>query len=310
MVTKLTPVKIRDIWKTEDKHFTPWLVENIELLNEEVGLNIRDPQTETKLVNFYVDIIGEDNEGKVIIENQFHNSDHDHLGKLITYLSNVQETKKAIWIVEEAKQEHIKAIEWLNQNSSSCLFYLVKVQLFKVDDSVPAAKFDLISGPDESTIAIGKLKKEDSEREHKRLKFWSLFLEKLKTKSNIYANISPKKYSWLGTSTGFRGLGYNCAVGKSIAEVGLYIDRGKDAQELNKNIFDQFYKNKDQIEKDFGTDLRWEDLPNARACRISKVSKLGGWYDEETWEKVHEDMIDKIIKLQKAFSSHVKNIKI
>ena len=310
MVTKLTPVKIRDIWKTEDRDFTPWLVENIELLNEEVGLSIRDPQSETKLVNFYVDIIGEDNEGKVIIENQFHNSDHDHLGKLITYLSNVQETKKAIWIVEEAKQEHIKAIEWLNQNSSSCLFYLVKVQLFKVDDSVPAAKFDLISGPDESTIAIGKVKKEDSEREHKRLKFWTLFIEKSKIKTNLYANISPGKYSWIGTSSGLRGLSYNCSVGKSTAQVELYIDRGKESQELNNNIFAEFYKNKEQIERDFGADLLWEKLPNARACRISKITDLGGWFDEDTWEKVHEDLIDKIIKLEKALSSHIKNIKI
>ena len=87
MVFKLTPVKIRDVWATEDKAFTPWLVDNIDHLNDDIGLNIRDPQREEKLVNFYVDIVAEDDQGKVIIENQFNNSDHDHLGKLITYLS-------------------------------------------------------------------------------------------------------------------------------------------------------------------------------------------------------------------------------
>jgi RecB family endonuclease NucS len=102
-VSKLTKVKIKDIWKTEDRDFTPWLVENITRLNEDIGFNIQDPQKENRLENFIVDIVAEDDEGKVIIENQYNKSDHDHLGKLLTYLSNVQGTKKAIWIVEEAR---------------------------------------------------------------------------------------------------------------------------------------------------------------------------------------------------------------
>ena len=147
MVTKLNKVKIRDIWKSEDKDFTPWLVENINLLNEDIGLNIQDPKRESRLLNFIVDIVAEDEEGKVIIENQFHSSNHDHLGKLLTYLSNVEGTKKAIWIVEQAKTEHKNAIEWLNQNVQTCTFYLVKIQVFKIENSPPGAKFDLISGP-------------------------------------------------------------------------------------------------------------------------------------------------------------------
>lgn len=308
MVTKLTPVKIKDIWKTEDRDFTPWLVENINLLNEQLGLNIIDPQSETRLVSFKVDIIGEDEQGKVIIENQFYNSDHDHLGKLITYLSNVNETKKAIWIVEEAKPEHIKAIEWLNQNSTSCLFYLVKIQLFKVDDSQPAAQFSVISGPDESTIAVGKVKKEDTERDHKRFEFWSLFLEKLKNKTSLYSNISPRKNSWIGTGSGTRGIQYNCIVRKTRAAAEIYIDRGKDAQEINNNIFNELKNNKEQIEKDFGSELVWEDLPNARACRISKSSEIGGWVDEETWDEVHAEMINLVIQLEKTFTPYIKNI--
>ena len=60
MVTKLNRVKIKDIWKTEDKDFTPWLVENINLLNEDIGLNIQDPKRESRLLNFIVDIVAED----------------------------------------------------------------------------------------------------------------------------------------------------------------------------------------------------------------------------------------------------------
>ena len=136
MVSKLTKQKIRDIWKTEDKEFTPWLVENIALLNEDLGLNIQDPESEKKLDTFKVDIVAQDNEGKVVIENQFEKSNHDHLGKLLTYISNVENTKKAIWIVEDAKSEHQRAVDWLNANVKTCSFYLVKIQVFKIKDRI------------------------------------------------------------------------------------------------------------------------------------------------------------------------------
>ena len=70
--------------------------------------------------------MAEDNQGKVIIENQYNKSDHDHLGKLLTYLSNVQGTKKTIWIVEEARADHVNTINWLNENVETCSFYLIK----------------------------------------------------------------------------------------------------------------------------------------------------------------------------------------
>ena len=153
MVSRLKKQKIRDIWKTEDRDFTPWLVQNIALLNEDLGLNIQDPESEKKLDTFKVDIVAEDDQGKVIIENQFEKSDHDHLGKLLTYISNVENTKKAIWIVEDVKPEHHRAIEWLNANVKTCLFFLVKIQVFKIKDSEPGAKFFLLSGMD-NTISF------------------------------------------------------------------------------------------------------------------------------------------------------------
>ena len=95
--------------------------------------------------HFIVDIVGEDEEGKVIIENQYNKSDHDHLGKLLTYLSNVPGTKKAIWIVEDARADHINTINWLNENTETCSFYLVKIEVFKIQNSPPAANFDLLA---------------------------------------------------------------------------------------------------------------------------------------------------------------------
>ncbi len=307
-VSKLTKVKIKDIWKTEDRDFTPWLVENIVRLNEDIGFNIQDPQKENRLENFIVDIVGEDNEGKVIIENQYNKSDHDHLGKLLTYLSNVPGTKKAIWIVEEARADHVSTINWLNENVETCSFYLVKIEVFKIQDSPPAANFDLLAGPSEITKIKQKINVEDSNRGKARFEFWELFLEKSKSKTKMYNNISPRVYAWLGTSTGLRGVGYNCAVLKNSAQAEIYIDRGKDNPDENKEIFDELEKNKLKIEEKFGDKLEWEPLPDSRACRIKKVIEIGGWQNEDKWEEVHEKLIDYCMRMKDSFDPLILNL--
>ena len=307
-VSKLTKVKIKDIWKTEDSDFTPWLVENIVRLNEDIGFNIQDPQKENRLENFIVDIVGEDNEGKVIIENQYNKSDHDHLGKLLTYLSNVPGTKKAIWIVEEARADHVSTINWLNENVETCSFYLVKIEVFKIQDSPPAANFDLLAGPSEITKIKQKINVEDSNRGKARFEFWELFLEKSKLKTKMYNNISPRVYAWLGTSTGLRGVGYNCAVLKNSAQAEIYIDRGKDNPDENKEIFDELEKNKLKIEEKFGDKLEWEPLPDSRACRIKKGIEIGGWQNEDKWEEVHEKLIDYCMRMKDSFDPLILNL--
>ena len=307
-VSKLTKVKIKDIWKTEDRDFTPWLVENIARLNEDIGFNIQDPQKENRLENFIVDIVGEDDEGKVIIENQYNKSDHDHLGKLLTYLSNVAGTKKAIWIVEEARADHLTTINWLNENVETCSFYLVKIEVFKIQNSPPAANFNLLAGPTEITKIKQKINVEDSNRGKARYDFWSLFLERAKSKTNMYGTTTPRIYSWLGISSGLRGVGYNCAVNKNSAQAEVYIDRGKDAPNENNDIFKVLEQNKEKIEKDFGGQLMWEPLHESRACRIKAVIDLGGWQDEDKWEEVHNKLIENCINLKKSFDPIIKDL--
>jgi hypothetical protein len=127
-------------------------------------------------------MLAEDTNGNtVIIENQLRKTDHDHLGKILTYISNIG-AKIAIWISSKPRREHERAIEWLNQANMDTYFYLFKVEAFKIGDSDPAPKFTIISGPSETVVDIGKEKKELSERHKKRLKFWESLLKKVKKK--------------------------------------------------------------------------------------------------------------------------------
>ena len=82
------------------------------------------------------------NNCKVIIENQLEPSNHDHLGKILTYAS-VLDAGKIVWIVKEANEEHQSAIEWLNNHTDENIsFYLIEIHAYKIGNLDPAPKFE------------------------------------------------------------------------------------------------------------------------------------------------------------------------
>lgn len=308
-IGKIDRMPLREIWKHEAYDFTTWLENNIDVLSEELNVNLTNPESEQNAGDFSVDILAEDeNSNLVVIENQLNKSDHDHLGKLLTYLTAF-EAKIGIWIVSEARPEHISTITWLNE-SAAADFYLFKIEAIKIGDSEPASLFTLIVGPSEETREVGVKKKELAERHKIRKKFWESLLEKAKKKTKLHSSISPTIYNWIGSGAGISGLSYNYSITRHTAKVELYIDRGKDSKEENNKIFEKLKANKDEIEKTFEGNLNWEKLEEKRACRISKKFKKGGYKDEDNWNEIHEELIDAMINLEKALSPFIKELNI
>lgn len=308
-IAKLSRVPLREVWKHEAHDFTTWLRDNIDVLNDALDISLTSAESEQSTGNFSVDLVAEDANGNtVIIENQLEKSNHDHLGKLLTYLTAI-EAKKAVWIVASARPEHIKALAWLNE-SSSADFYLLKAEAVRIGNSAPAPLFTLIVGPSKESREAGKTKKELSERYTVREEFWKRLLEYAKTKTKLHANISPGAYSWVGTSAGKRGLGYNYSVREHDSAVELYIDRGADSQEENKSIFDTLFGNRSHVEQEFAGPLEWQRLEERRACRIRKRLDDGGWKDSEKWPKVYEKTVEAMMRLEKVLKPHIGRLRI
>jgi hypothetical protein len=307
IIGKIKRVPLREVWKHEALDFTKGLEDNIDVVSEKIGIPLSNAIREKNAGDFSVDLLAKDESGNpVIIENQLEKSNHDHLGKLITYLVAV-EAKAAIWIVSEPRPEHIAAISWLNE-SRLASFYLIQVQAIRIDDSKPAPLLTLIVGLTEESRRIGEQKKEMVERYTIREKFWTQFLTYSQTQTKLYSAISPTTSNWISITSGLRGLGYNYFITQNETYVELYIDRGKDSEEENLNIFRELSDNRQEIEKIFGEPLIWDDMPGRRACRIRKIIDGGYCNPELEWFEIHKKMAEAMIRLEKALSPFIKKL--
>lgn len=308
-ISKIKRVQLREVWKHEARDFTQWLQTNLDVLGETVDISLVSAEREQRAGTFSVDLVAEDAIGNpVVIENQLEKSDHDHLGKIITYLVSVG-AKVGIWIVSNPRPEHIAAISWLNE-SDLADFYLVKVEAITIDESSPAPLMTLIAGPTTEGREIGKTKKDLSERHHLRFEFWSSLLERFSNETNLFDNISPSHAHWISKSAGKSGLSFSIVLWKDASAVELYIDRGKDKGHLNESIYDQLITHKEAIENDFGSELEWELLSGKRACRIKKKTLTGGLQNRDKWGEIIDNLVKDMILFEKSLRPHIDKLKV
>jgi len=307
-IGKLESVPLRELWKHEERGFSAWLEENVDTLSEALDVPLSAVQRERTAGSFQVDLLAEDGDGNlVIIENQLEPTDHDHLGKVLTYLTNL-EAKTGIWITSKPRPEHIRAVAWLNEATPvNISFYLVRVAAYRIGDSDAAPLFTIIVAPSAETKDIGRQKKDLAERHVLRLRFWEQLLGRAKQKGvTLHASISPSKENWISTGAGKAGLSFNYTIWlEEKTAVELYIDTGDRDQ--NKRIFDSLQANKEKIEADFGATLLWERLDERRASRVRFLIRKGGLKDDETnWAPIQDAMIEAMDRFSKALRPHIQ----
>jgi hypothetical protein len=306
-VSRLVSVPLREIWAHEATSFTVWLSENLDFISDTIGFELSLVEREASAGPFSADILAEDSNGNyVIIENQLNQTDHDHLGKLITYMSNL-EARTAIWVSSNPRPEHEKAVHWLNETlPADTAFFLIKIEAFRIDESAPAPKLTIIAGPSLESKQVGQQKKELAERHVMRLEFWRQLKERIQGRTPLHANIAPSKDNWISTGAGKSGFAYSYVIRMKDAQVELYIDTGEEKE--NKRIFDRLFSQKDEVEKKFGSGLDWQRLEGKKASRVRYVVEGLGLEDRENWPELHERLIDAMIRLHNAFKSEIDRL--
>ena len=309
MVGRLERLNLREVWANEAINFTTWLERHLDILSEHIDIDLSALEREKSVGSFSVDIYAEGPNGDmVVIENQLEKTDHDHLGKLVTYLSNL-EAKTAIWITSDPRSEHATAINWLNEITPlDVSFFMVKVEAYKIGDSEPAPLFTTICGPSLEAKKVGEQKQKLAGRYLKRLDFWTELLEKARNKTNLHSNISPSKDNWIMAGAGKSGMGWLYSIIMDEALVELFIDRGADRKEEPDEIYEKLLNDREGIEKRFGEALIWDRVEGRRVCRIKSICKIGGLKNEDSWDQIQEDLIDRMVRLEGALREPLSKI--
>lgn len=309
-LSKLNKVELREVWGHEATDFTNWLAqqENLDFLSDEIGIEIKLTKIEASVGTFKVDILAEEESTgrNIIVENQLEDTNHDHLGKIITYASGY-DAEIIIWVVRGARDEHKRAIEWLNEHTDEkTFFFLIKVELWQIEGSNPAPKFEIVVSPNEwakafkaSSAGRGEL----TETKLQQLDFWTKFKQYVINR-DPRANFgrSPRAQHWFSVS-----------MGSSEAHVALTVDTRKKLLgceiyiNRNKDLFNFLCERQAEIEKEIIEPLEFVDSPIASAIKIKK--EVASIFEESMLQDNFAWLYEKTILFRKVFGRHFHDFK-
>lgn len=310
---RLQRVDLRTIWTSEPAGFTPWLAKpaNLEILGETLGLELEPESVEKEVGSFRADIVCKDigTDSSVLIENQLEQTDHDHLGKLLTYAAGLQAVT-VVWLAERFRDEHRAALDWLNEiTQQDSRFFGLEIELWRIGDSPAAPKFNIVSMPNDWSRSVAQAARttDDAKLSELRLmqrKYWTGLNDRLKAASGpVSGNRKAQAVSWMAYGIGLGGfrLGAVMNTWDKVIRVELYIS-GDNAAERLVLLEGQ----KDEIERELGYPLEWGDQsPTARDRRISYYLREVDPENEPDWPQQHQWIAEHLNKMHRAFARRV-----
>lgn len=310
-LSTIKSVDIRDVWSNEAENFTPWLAEHIAELGEALGLELESTGVEAPVGNYRLDILARDRDRLVAIENQLGETDHTHLGQLLTYAAGY-DASVAVWIAGKFRDEHREALDLLNRRADGeSEFFGVVVEVWQIDGSRPAPHFRVISAPNDwrkqtkakSPNGVG------SELGQLYSKFFQELVDNLGKGHDIPQARTVNGRSYQSFRTGHGGSVYGAVFSTKDggrAQIEVYIDCGDKAQ--NEERFDQLESQRTEIESEVGGKFDWERLEDRRACRISVVRPGSIRDDQKNLDEIRDWMIEKLPAFKKTFGPRLAEL--
>ena len=308
----LEQVPLRKIWPHEAADFTPWLAEeeNLALLGQALGLELEVEEVERAVGPYSADIVARDATGAlVVIENQLEKTNHDHLGKCLTYAS-VLDASTVIWIASSFTDEHKKALDWLNDKTGVGVgFYAVRLELWSIDDSSPAIRFNVVSYPAE-IVKRGQQSRSErdlSETKTLQLEWWTAVRDGLVAQGVVRSPQEPGPRYWYNVALGRSGMALSCTANTwdNAISVRVYL-RGRNGGDA---ALAELLESREAIETEIGDALEWNPNPDAadktiRLLRKADLSRRDRWPEYVAW------MVDGIKRFRETFGPRVKRLEL
>ena len=308
----LEPVDLRTIWPDEARDFTPWLAqeENLRRLSDALNLELELDRMEVAVGPYFADILATDasSNTKVVIENQLEKTNHDHLGKVLTYASGL-EARILIWIAKKFTEEHRQTFDYLNECTSGRLrLYGVEVEVLRIGNSLPAPHFRLVSTPNDYVAAAHNASSDLSNTQRLYLDFWTAFRDYCASTVDAGGAALPLRQPWprhwYGISIGRSRFTLSLTVKSLHQRLGceLYL-RGPSA----KQSFRRLKEGQKDIEAALGT-LDWQELPEGQDCRIVDYLKDFNPSNRSEWERGFQWLKKRAEEFRSVFAPRVRAI--
>lgn len=305
---RLTPVNdLRDAWATEDAHFTPWLAEtNLDLLSDSLGIELELDSTQVNVGGFRADIVATNTADgtRVVIENQLEDSDHDHIGKAITYAAGLS-ASTIIWIAKRFSDEHRAALDWLNKATNiNTRFIGIEVKLWRIENSKTAVQFAVVSQPNDwtRTPPVGPLPPQELEK----LDFWRGVAEMLTGKPNSVSPMSPQPNTYAFYAIGRAKFQLRASFSRRKGQLAVaLLIQGEHAQAFGELLAEE----KSDIHDELGYEIEWK-LPEGQ----QKSTVLTSFKHEVNpeirgqWPSQHSWIADGLSDFNRVFRERIQQL--
>jgi len=311
---RIETVDPRTIWKHEAHDFTPWLLANADVLGELLGMDLELEESEHPVGGFWLDLIGKDTatDHRVIIENQLEQTDHIHLGQILTYAAGT-DPAIIVWVAKEFRDEHRAAIDWLNERTDeNTQFFGVEIEVIRIGDSDPAPNFKLVAKPNnwgKTVRAAANMSSSDAERHARRREFWEYMLGEIRQRRPGWTSAKTTSNNWTNLKSGTKDVDFTIQWLQS-GVLGCQVWFGSSDEAENLRRFNAVYAQRQAFEEAFGEPVEWDSMEGKKAAKIvisSDFTRNEGWMDNTNRAK-WPNMVDWVIETQERLRAALKTI--
>jgi hypothetical protein len=274
-IARLTYLDPRLLWPHEALNLTPWLLENADLLGEALGLDLTLTVAEHPVGGFSLDLLGEDqvHHCPLAVENQLGATDHDHLGKLLTYAAGT-DAKTLVWLATIFREEHRQAVEWVNRSTHEDVrLFGIELKAVQIGDSAAAPLLDVVAQPSDWQKHLKSVATSSgvvSAKQALYYQFWDRLLQRVHADHPQWTHSqTPNKDNWLGMPSPIPGTTL-CFVFPAGHRLSAELYLQLPGPDQNLALFHQLAELRPQLEAFFGDKLTFDDLPKAKGCRIAR----------------------------------------
>lgn len=306
----------REAWQSESGDFTPWLArdENFQVLAETLHFTEAVVEsTERAIGSFSADIVARDRDGTILIENQLEQTDHTHLGQILTYLSGLDGPTKVVWVATRIRDEHRAAVDWLNANTpDEYSFFAVELEVYRIGNSPAAPYFHVAARPNEWSRHARARTREiaespQNERQQKYLAYWSSIAKYLSEHDPHFSGAAPPKDHWWSFGIGRTHFSLTLLSAMRDKWIGAEVFIARDEDKI---IFDHLFAQRSAIESEFGGALEWERLDGQKGSRIAIRKRSIDPAEVKRWPERAAWYLEQMHRLRRCFTQRIRELDI